>query len=97
MSARDIESMISYKREAYDMKKVRCPFPCALAFLIALQLWLPLFVSTHPAAYAETAPEQPFQEQIEREIRLGNARSFLYDLENSVACAVPSAENERIG
>jgi hypothetical protein len=97
MSASDIESMISYKREAYDMKKVRCPFPCALALLIALQLWLPLFVPTYPAAYAETAPEQPFQEQIEREIRLGNARSFLYDLENSVACAVPSAENERIG
>jgi len=89
--------IISNEREACVMNKVRSAFRRTLALLMMLQLCLPLTAPAHRAAHAEAAPEQPFQEQIEREIRSGKARSFLYDMENSVACAVPSEENNRIG
>ena len=79
------------------MNQVRFAFRRTLALLMLMQLLLPLAAPAHQAARAEAAAEQPFQEQIEWEIRSGTARSFLYDMENSVACAVPAEENKRIG
>ena len=79
------------------MNLARFAFRRALALLMLMLLWFPLAVPACQAARAEGATEQPFQEQIEWEIRSGTARSFLYDMENSVACAMPSEENKRIG